>query len=76
MPPSDELAKMFESAASKLSEDIRMAPEKRDDLVAQMRAKAAEARGGNGAVSTAALGAAPPTVSLTAAAFNTDRAAP
>ncbi len=57
---SDELVKMFESAASKLSEDFRMAPEKRDDLVAQMRAKAAEIRGGNAAGSTAALGAKPP----------------
>jgi len=57
---SDELVKMFESAASKLSEDFRMAPEKRDDLVAQMRAKAAEIRGGDAAVSTAALGAKTP----------------
>lgn len=57
---SDELVKMFESAASKLSEDFRMAPEKRDDLVAQMRAKAAEIRGGNAVGSTAALGAKPP----------------
>jgi len=61
---SDELVKMFESAASKLSGDIRMAPEKRDDLVAQMRAKAAEVRGGNGAASTAALGASSPTATL------------
>lgn len=59
---SDELVRMFESAASTLSHDIRMAPQKRDDLVAQMRAKAAEVRGGMAA--SAPLGASSTTLSL------------
>ena len=44
-PTPDELAKMFESAASALAQNLRMAPEKRNNLIAQMKAKAAEARG-------------------------------
>jgi hypothetical protein len=60
----DDLIKMFESAAAALSQNIRMAPEKRDDLVAQMRAKAAEVRAGNSVAATAVLGVNAPTVSL------------
>ena len=58
----NELVKMFESAASTLSLNMRMAPDKRDDLVAQMRAKAAEVRGGKAAATS--LGAAPTTRGL------------
>jgi hypothetical protein len=61
---SDELVKMFESAASTLSHDIRMAPAKRDDLVAQMRAKAAEVRGGKSAPAAASLGLTAPAAVL------------
>ena len=61
---SDELVKMFESAAATLSQNLRMAPEKRDDLVSQMRAKAAEVRAGK-AAATASLGLTPPPLSLT-----------
>jgi hypothetical protein len=60
---SDELVKMFESAASTLSHDIRMAPAKRDDLVAQMRAKAEEVRGGKASASVS-LGIASPAAGL------------
>ena len=62
---SDDLIKMFESAAAALSENLRMAPDKRADLVAQMRAKAAEVRAGKSAAATAMLGVTAPTVSLT-----------
>ncbi len=63
---SDELVKMFESAAATLSQDIRMAPEKRDDLVSQLRSKAAEVRAGSkSTAATASLGLPPPASSLT-----------
>jgi Spy/CpxP family protein refolding chaperone len=58
----DDLGKMFESAASTLSLNTRMAPEKRDKLVAQMRAKAAEV--GRGKAAATSLAAAPPTAGL------------
>lgn len=61
---SDELVKMFESAAATLSQNLRMTPEKRDDLVSQMRTKAAEVRAGK-AAATASLGLTPPASSLT-----------
>jgi hypothetical protein len=62
---SGDLVKMFEGAASALSQNLRMAPEKRNDLAAQMRAKAAEVRADKSAAATASLGIAPPTASLT-----------
>jgi len=63
----DDLVKMFESAASTLSQNKRMALEKRDDLVAQMRAKAAEVRGGKagGASASASAIVTSPTATLT-----------
>jgi len=64
-PTPDDLVKMFESAAATLSQDKRMALEKRDDLVAQMRAKAAEVRGGEAAAASRPLGTAPATAILT-----------
>ena len=64
-PTADELVRMFESAASTLSQNSRMAAEKRDDLVAQIRAKASEVRGGHSASATASLGLPAPNASLT-----------
>ena len=61
---SDDLVKMFESAATALSQNHRMAPEKRNDLVLQMRAKAAEFQRGKSSVATAALDPAPTTAIL------------
>lgn len=62
---ADELVRMFESAATTLSQNLRMTPEKRDDLVSQMRAKAAEVRAGKSSTATASLGLAPPTPNIT-----------
>ena len=62
---ADEVVKMFESAATTLSQNPRMAPEKRDDLVSQMRAKAAEVRTGKSPAASASLGLPSPTASLT-----------
>ena len=57
-----ELVKMFESAASALAQNLRMAPEKRSSLVAQMRAKAEEVRNEKSAASAAAIAGGPGTV--------------
>jgi hypothetical protein len=61
---SDDLVQMFESAASALSQNLRMAPEKRNDLAAQMRTKAAEVRADKSAAATVSPGIALPTASL------------
>jgi hypothetical protein len=60
----DELVRMFESAASTLSQNQRMAPEKRSDLVVQMEAKADEYRGVKSAAAPIPGVTAPATASL------------